>query len=332
MLTDILGSWYEFQANTPTTEADVQEQSLWLNNNVTMAKKTLCWRPWLCAGIVKVNDLLHPDLPRFMSHEELALRYNINVSFLQVLQIRSCLPFSWRHLLVGSAGPVIPMKPQILLTDSSKLDISNIKSRRIYSSIIVRKKQEVSSHRKWDLEFPPPQNMLDTDLWESKHRSPFRFTRETKLQSFQFKLLHRILPCRKYLRTIRITEDDKCPSCGEVDTLSHFFFHCLQVQTFWTMLCNWFSDQADIPLSNVNANEFMLGIPKENPQARILNFIVLTCKFYIFRQRLYYNSRFELVAFLRELRTKLKVEKYICSLEGKANRFNMWQSILSALG
>lgn len=68
----------------------------------------------------------------------------------------------------------------------------------------------------------------------------------------------------------------------------------------------------------------MLGIPPENPQARMSNYIILVSKFYIFRQKLYYESKLDLTAFLNEFRNKLKIEKYICALERKTDQFKHW--------
>lgn len=332
LLTEILSTWSELQANYTETESAIQEQPLWFNDCVTINKKIICWRSWLEAGIFSVNDLLHLELPRFLSHEELSLKYNLNIPFLQVFQIRSSLPSKWRRLLVNPAGNNLSIKLQIVASDESLMDISQASSKRLYKIIITRKKQKISSQRKWNLEFPPPAGISIADYWESKYRSAFRSVRETKLQSFQFKLLHRIIPCSKYLKTIRVKDDDKCPACGEVDSLSHFFYFCPLVQLIWNSICNWFAGQVNILLANTDVGEVILGVPRENPQARVLNYIILSFKFYIFRQRLYYDSRFELTAFLREFRNKLKIEEYICSCEGKADRFNIWRNILSALG
>lgn len=76
----------------------------------------------------------------------------------------------------------------------------------------------------------------------------------------------------------------------------------------------------------------MLGIPKEIPHARIMNFITLASKFYVYRHKLYYEANLDLTAFLQELRNKLKVEKYICNLEGREDRFSIWNNVLNALG
>lgn len=267
-----------------------------------------------------------------MSHDELSEKYHIRVSFLQVLQIRSSLPFYWRRLLTGQTNPNLSATLRIGVLNDSTLDISKLSSKKLCSNIILKKQHTVASQRKWDLEFPPPAEKSLADYWHSNYMSAFWSVRETKIQAFQFKVLHRLIPCNKYLKNIRIKESDLCTFCGEVDTLTHFLFQCSHVQRFWSALCNWTSQNINITLEDISVREYMLGTPKEKPQARAINFILLSCKFYIYRQKLYHNASMELVTFLHELRMKLKIEQYICALEGKADKFHTWRYILNALG
>lgn len=182
------------------------------------------------------------------------------------------------------------------------------------------------------MELPPPTDVQITDYWESNYRASFRSIRETKLRAFQFKLLHRILPCGKYLKDIRVRDTDICQYCSHVDTLTHFFYSCPHVQPFWAALCNWSTQQINLQLENTALCHYMLGIPREHPQAKLANYIILVSKFYIFRQKLYHNADLNITAFLYELRNKLNTGKYICGREGKANKFNTWERTLNALG
>lgn len=208
----------------------------------------------------------------------------------------------------------------------------NWRLKKLYSILILQKKQIVAAQRKWNLEFPPPLDIPIADYWESNYRASFRSVCETKLQAFQFKLLHRILPCGKYLKNIRIQSTDLCKYCNDVDTLTHFFFSCPRVQPLWLALCNWSAQQVNIQLDHISLHHYMLGIPPENPQAKLLNYIILTLKIYIFRQKLYHDANLDLTAFLNEFRNKLKIEKHICALEGKAHKFRTWELVLAALG
>lgn len=78
----------------------------------------------------------------------------------------------------------------------------------------------------------------------------------------------------------------------------------------------------------------MLGVSYHNTQARVYQIyhILLFTKFYIYRQKSFYEGNWELTTFLRELQTKLTVERYICSREGKGSNFKVLGSILTAFG
>ncbi len=51
---------------------------------------------------------------------------------------------------------------------------------------------------------------------------PFISTRDTRLQSFQCKILHRTCPCNEWLKNIKIKSESTCSYCNEIDTITHF--------------------------------------------------------------------------------------------------------------
>lgn len=331
-LLEILNTWAKLHVCQPASAEDVQEEVLWHNDYITANKTKLCWKAWATAGTVHVKDLLHPMLPRFLSHEEIIETYGVTCSFLHALQIRVSLPGHWRTLIKDSAQS--SFTPNLRLTTSvgSRVDVENTSPRRLYSMLIVNRIQPVAAQVKWNLEFTPSHDIPCEEYWDSIYRSPYRCSRETKLQSFQFKLLHRILPCNKYLRNIRIKDSDLCEYCAVTDTLSHFLFYCQKVTVFWESICNWFYQETNLDLAQVTCNEFLFGLPKEAPNSKTVNIILLNVKFYIYRQKMFHMSLLDITAFLREFRYKLKMEEHVCYLEGKPNKFRPWKGIINALG
>ena len=67
----------------------------------------------------------------------------------------------------------------------------------------------------------------------------FRYSIHTKLQSFQYRIIHKIIPCNKWLHTIKIKIDNICNFCTEVDDMTHFFINCPKVKEFWSFWLNW---------------------------------------------------------------------------------------------
>lgn len=163
---------------------------------------------------------------------------------------------------------------------------------------------------------------------------PYRISRETKLQSFHFRIAHRIITCNKYLSDIRMREDAACHSCNMRDTITHFFVECQTVREFWTRLDNWCKEHINLPMSFLTTGERILGLTNENGNAKafkITNWLLLTAKFYIHRQRLFHKGEFSLVAYLAEVRKKLITERMACQWEGKPHKFRIWQRIWATL-
>lgn len=183
--------------------------------------------------------------------------------------------------------------------------IEGTRPRQIYQAILLRKLPSVSSQKKWNNVYPTDQGVT-TEYWKDIYVRPYHTTRDTKLQAFQFKLVHHTIPCNKYLCNIKIKQSDACSFCDPqaVDTLQHFFFSCSTVTTFWKAVCNWLASQADFHV-NVDEREFLFGVPKGARQARAINFTLLFTKHFIYRQKRFCQGTLELTHYLRELKGKL---------------------------
>lgn len=211
-LKQILATWASCHIFNPTTELDLQKELLWHNSNIQIAGSPCCWKRWESAGIRHINDLLHPSEPRFFSHEEINQTYGTNASFLQLLQIRTAIPFSWRSKLLSHATQDLRVCPTMEATDNQQLDLIKTTSKKIYASLVRRKKPQVSSQNKWNTLFPVDEDSSH-DYWAAIYKRPYRSARETKLQAFQFRIIHRILPCNKFLNNLRILPADSCTFC-----------------------------------------------------------------------------------------------------------------------
>lgn len=328
----ILGTWERYHRYAPQTEKQVQEEILWNNREITISRKPFSWSQWKDAGIMCINDLLHRDEARFSSHEEISAEFNINCSFLQLLQLRSAIPCKWKRLLLGARTPDLELNPLIKASDGSTLQILEAPAKRIYAAIIPFKLSKVTSQGKWN-EIYPTEDANPKEYWKGIYTSAYRATRESKLQAFQYKIIHRTIPCNRYLHNIRIKQEDHCSFCipHTTDSLQHFFFSCPITKTFWTSVCRWLAMEADFHI-NLDEKEFLFGVPSAEPNARSINYLALLAKHFIYRQKLFHRANMELTHFLRDLRNKLAVEKLISVQENKPGKFRRWSRIYSALG
>lgn len=145
---------------------------------------------------------------------------------------------------------------------------------------------------------------------------------DTKLQCFQYKILHRIFPCNHNLAKWKIKGNAECDCCNVTDTIEHFFYYCMQSKAFWQCIENWFGNLSGvfIPLRIVN---IIFGIPYNKSQDKLLlclNFIILHGKWFIFLCKREQKQVF-LVSFLKYLKHVLLVEKSIALRRNQEQEF-----------
>ena len=68
---------------------------------------------------------------------------------------------------------------------------------------------------------------------EEQYLIPYKCSKETYLQSLQWKIIHGIYPTGTTLKKMKIKVTDLCEYCGEIDTLQHFFFECNTLKCLW---------------------------------------------------------------------------------------------------
>jgi len=150
-------------------------------------------------------------------------------------------------------------------------------------------------------------------LWEDIFCTSFRTTRETKLQSLQFKLIYRVIPCAKRLYDWKLKENPNCKYCNECDDLRHFFLRCNVVEAFWKNFFNWWDNLGilKIILDEFIEESILFGFWSNLEAIKVLNYLILQAKFYIYRQRLFHENEIIFVHFLKIIKNKLEIEKFI---------------------
>ncbi len=68
---------------------------------------------------------------------------------------------------------------------------------------------------------------------------PFITTRDTSIQSFQYEILHRILPYNEWLNNIKINSEKTCCYCNEIYTITHLLIECKRNKYFWKGWSRW---------------------------------------------------------------------------------------------
>ena len=80
--------------------------------------------------------------------------------------------------------------------------------------------------------------------WKQAYIFPFSATSGIVLRSFQFKILHRILPTNKHLFTCKLKNSNLCDFCSSsIETIEHIFWECPITQDMGSQLVTFFNNR-----------------------------------------------------------------------------------------
>lgn len=324
--------WKEARAFEPTTEEEIRRESLWFNQSLSSGLYTQQRHKWQGENINTIGDVCHDSEDRLLSHTEINEKFNIPCTFLEALSLRAAIPLKWRKMLTanfqsGQESTGITLR----LDQDNSEDIDILSAKRMYSKLLASSTHVNTALKRWQ-EGDDDLQISGAVEWTAACYRAFNATRETKVQSFQYKVLNRVIPCGVFLKRLRIRETDECSLCQVKDSIAHFLFNCRTIRAFWQGICTWFNNADDLYLNQISAKEFIFGIPKENHRSAVINTVLAYVRYYIHRQRLFHEGRLDLLQWLREFREKLKIEQWICARSGKTKHFTKWKNILREMG
>ena len=128
-----------------------------------------------------------------------------------------------------------PYKQYILNNDNRIPTTSTImafaKSKSIYELLIKQKTQDITPNT-----LPFSANINPNSNISCILRRKMITIKEIKLREFNFKIIHNILPCNQNLKRWRITQEDKCDICEEVQSIKHLLFECGAIKRLWELV------------------------------------------------------------------------------------------------
>ncbi len=210
----------------PNTSQDILEQSLWLNNNNTIHNKIIYWKSWTNSGIMYINEIIKQHNGICLTHEELQFKFNIKTNYMETLQIQSTIPKEWTNTIKKNnySSQSLEIKNKIYI-NKSKLEIEKVKCKDFYWHLISKIQHKPRAITAWENIYT---NFKGKDNNFSKTVLKIHF-----LCTFQYKVMHRTLPCNEWLKNIRIKTDYICSYCNNIDTISHFLIDCNSNKLFW---------------------------------------------------------------------------------------------------
>ena len=269
---EIFLNWAIITGIDTDSHEGILSQSIWFNSNLKIDNKVVFYEKWCDAGIFFINDLMNENNV-FMTHQELCLKYNLNINFLQYYSIMHMIPKAWKDKIQNRD------KLRVVTSENFEYVKNHKKScQYFYKKYLLKySEQPKQKQEKWD-------TILNSEIenWEYIFQLPFCCTKNNKFRIFQFKIIHRTLCTNASLYKFKLKETHMCSFCNETkETIYHLFWECPLIRNFWIEIGDLLLNQCNFRVPQTDS-EILLG--SENHDL-FENFIILI-KYFIYSCRL----------------------------------------------
>jgi len=320
----------------PNNLTEILNESIWLNERIKAGKNYIYLKSWEKNNVLIIKDLFS-EFGNLLSHKELQAKYHLKTTFLQTLQIHKSIPPDWIKLINSNLKIPISGASEIKININNKYkNLDQCSSKDFYWHLINITNHIPSCITKWSTIYSSL-NDAHTSEWKAIFNHPFKTCRETKLQSLQFKIIHRTIACNHWLYNIKIAENNTCIFCNShPDTIEHFFLLCNNVNHFWVSFNNWWKGLTNQNLIEINIpsklqQNILFGFPDHTDTTSVLNYCILQAKSYIYNKKINKLNDMFLLDFLIYLKAKLNQEKYILTTINKQQKFSKFLFVLENL-
>ncbi len=175
-------------------------------------------------------------------------------------------------------------------------------------------------------------------FWKTIYKMPLICSQHTSIQAFQYKIIHRTLPCNEWLKNIKIKPDSKCTYCNNTDSITHFLIDCKSNKLFWKSWAKWWQSMTGLNIRDESHihESILFGFPGRSDDAIVINYCILYAKHYIYLEKLKENKNqntfnIDFLGYLSKLKYILKIEKSICIHNNQSIKFNKFNFIYDNL-
>jgi hypothetical protein len=321
----VLQSWFEIKKITEEehkTPMDIRRECLWLNRHIKVKKQVVKWKNWHEKGINLIHDLVDEN-GNFVTFKNLEETFGIKSNALTYNALKDAIPPKWRLKLKTMKIPkeAVSFNEEIHLKISKEAkNINKITNRDLYWTLIKKIQVEPIFIEKLQNDLG-----IKSEEWENIFTIP-KIMMQTKIRTFQYKLLFSLLPCNWYLKRIQKSETDKCNICQELDDTAHYMFECPGVVPFWNSFMNWWNNLTDGTVF-LDKRSALTGFVGPHRDFQTLNTCLLLAKWHVYRSKLG-EAKIFFYNYLCDVRNNLAMEKTIAIKNNKMEKFvTKWQAV-----
>jgi len=278
----LLSSWISISSINPTTRQEILTQYLFHNQHIKIDNKVITQK--FIDNLSKDTRITHiiDRNNKLLTLPDFNAKFKINIPQWRYNSIISAIPQNWKSILKKEAykntdsQEIESNEPYIRIGRTLKT-LSKITSKEIYNTKLEKKTKLPTAIETWVNIYP----FLEKQDWNTIFKISFKVSIEPYLQSFQYKIINRILNCKDRLHKWKLKDSNICDYCDEIDTLEHHLFLCHASKIIWDKLVQWIHSNLEIKYLLTEC-EVIFGIPFTNsPDLKLINFLIILSKWYI---------------------------------------------------
>ena len=208
------------------------KQTLWGNRYIKYNKnnsmQTLYFREWIKAGILTIGNLRisNGKIDENYIYQQVKNKSNI---FREICLLHKALKPHIKDIIL--IEPCITQHYLSFQNGCTFIDTDQVKTYKssFFYKLLVQQKC-----------VKPPCELLyknsyylNDDDFSVIYKAKVKDIKDTKIAEFNYKVIHKILPCNVNLKRWKKTENDKCSICGCTETIEHLLYECMYAKSIW---------------------------------------------------------------------------------------------------
>ena len=275
---EILTEFQQYTSQPLDCAANIQKEMLWYNRSIRSGGKTMFVNGLYRAGIKFVDDITKHN-GSIMNLNELKDRFpQARTDFLTYHTLVRKIPELWKRTLESGTYQKLSETQKneafSIAISGKQRKIMELRSSHFYNDRLDC--ATPTAVKRWE-------NIgYNIDSWEHVFKIPYQCTVSTRLQSLQYRVLHRYLPTKRYLCIRNVIDSPYCTRCDRMDTIEHCLYECLDVKGIWDKVFQKLCITSENPVHSV-----VFGI---RGGKHAINLIILLMKQYVVQCKLSYNT------------------------------------------
>ena len=331
--TQVLKAWSEINSFEPKSLKEIINQNVIGNKFIKIANNPIR-ENFLGRNVtkkikeLKISDFINNDWT-IIDKITLEQKLGIQVTMLKYNSIIQSFPKKWREKITKTSQTnniktIIENKNSDIVeikVNNRVTNLEKVTSKQIYSTLMQDKFEPPTSINTWLDRFP----FLENIDWKDIFELPYKIVSEPYLQSYQYKIVNRILNCNERLNKWKIKYGPECDSCGEIDTIEHRLYTCRESQKIWEGIYKWIDENFDIKIT-FTICEILFGIPaNDDVFIQLFNFIILIVKWFINKKKEQNKTLYVLEALIL---LKNKIESIMLANTLYFREDKTWQTLI----